>query len=265
MLTELTIAYKELLRYRGLIQFLSTGKRKARIFRTILGKTWYILEPLAHIAVYYVFIVLILGARDRYGVNPFVFILVGLAHYQILQKCVAYGSSSILSERNLLLQVRIEPLVFTAVAFNRVTKELSVFIALALAATALFGPPLSWRILFYPFALTLLLILGWSLAVFVGTTTVFIRDLKNATGVILRLLLYLSPVLYSVHFVPAEYLSLYEINPLVGIFSLLRWSLFAHPFPSTPSLLHSFIFITLFSAMAQYTYLMTRKQFTKVL
>jgi lipopolysaccharide transport system permease protein len=62
--------------------------------------------------------------------------------------------------------------------------------------------------------------------------TVRYRDFSHAIPVIMQIGFYASPVLYPITLVPEKWRGLYELNPLVGIVELTRWSLFAGtPFP----------------------------------
>ena len=64
-----------------------------------------------------------------------------------------------------------------------------------------------------------------------ATLQVFFRDVRQLLGIALRVLLYLSPVVYMVDFVPEEHRALYLLNPIGCLFAILQWSLLGGPAP----------------------------------
>ncbi len=86
-------------------------------------------------------------------------------------------------------------------------------------------------ILLLPVWLGLILLLGQGLGVFFAALSVRYRDIPHIIPVVLQMLLYASPVAYSVAAVPDRYLNLFYLNPLASLLQALRWSLFDTPFP----------------------------------
>jgi ABC-type polysaccharide/polyol phosphate export permease len=65
------------------------------------------------------------------------------------------------------------------------------------------------------FAVQLLLTCG--IALFISTATVFFRDLEHITEVLLTLLFYATPIIYSVDRLPDQYDWVVQINPLAPV------------------------------------------------
>jgi teichoic acid transport system permease protein len=70
--------------------------------------------------------------------------------------------------------------------------------------------------------LALILFMSTGLAMLVAATQVYFRDLSNFLPYMLRIWLYISPVLYFAANVPHGYTWLLKINPLAGL--LTAWS-----------------------------------------
>jgi lipopolysaccharide transport system permease protein len=51
------------------------------------------------------------------------------------------------------------------------------------------------------------------------------RDIREVTPVAVQMLLYISPVAYSVEAIPEQYVDIFALNPLVGVLEGFRWSL----------------------------------------
>jgi lipopolysaccharide transport system permease protein len=71
--------------------------------------------------------------------------------------------------------------------------------------------------------ITLMLAAGCSLIA--SALMVHYRDVGQVLPVGLQMLLYISPVAYSLDAVPDSLRSLYSLNPLVGVLEGFRWSL----------------------------------------
>ena len=68
------------------------------------------------------------------------------------------------------------------------------------------------------------------------------RDLANLIAIILRLLMFLTPVLYPLASVKPQLKWIVTINPLTPLFELFRFSLLGEGTLHTGSLLYSFLF-----------------------
>ena len=87
-------------------------------------------------------------------------------------------------------------------------------------------------ILTFPLWLALFVVLGLGIGLAAGALTVRYRDVQYVLPVGVQILLFLSPVAYSLSAVPAGSLTLYELNPLAGLLEGLRWSLLGTDPPS---------------------------------
>lgn len=265
MFAQVRENFQTIYQRRALVRFLSRSRREMSLFRTYLGRLWLLLVPLGNILVYYLLLTVVFRAGPRYGVDPFIFIMMGLSHYFILRRAVAGACSAFISQRNLLMQVNIEPLVFYAVAFHEAVLEFLTFIGLFFLFMFFFGitPPLGFFV-YYPVGMAILLIFSWSLGLLSATINVFLRDFQYIVNFGLRLLLYASPILYAVGFIPEEYVDLYMLNPLATVFGLFHAAFFGAEPPGTGYIVYAaFLAVTAFiCAHGFYNY--GKKYFTKL-
>ncbi len=234
------------------------------MFKTFMGRMWFLVTPLTHMLIYYFFLVIVLGARNRMGVNPFVFIMTGLTHYLFFTRAVNTSSGAILNNAKLLMQVKLEPLIFTAVTFNQALIDFIIWFGVYGVFYVILGPHVSWATAFYPLVLITLLVMAWSMSVLVSCLAVFIRDVQYFIPLAFRMLLYLSPVIYPVSFVEKKYHAFYFLNPLAGLFAGLQWTLLGGPFPPVPSLVICGVFVVLLVIAAHVVYTLGKHRFTKI-
>ena len=66
--------------------------------------------------------------------------------------------------------------------------------------------------------LCLSIAIGYGLA----TLSVFIQDLRQALGLLLTMLMFLTPIIYPVEMIPAEFLPMNNLNPMYHLLDAYR-------------------------------------------
>jgi len=187
-------ALADLLQYRQLVVLLVVRELKVRYKRSLFGLLWTMLNPLLLMVVYTVVFTAIMPSAVR---NFSVFLLSGLLPWIFFSTAVMQGLFSILGNQELIRKVRVPQSVFplSVVGSNLVNFTLSL-IPLFLLMIVL-RQPVSAALLFIPVAAFFLLLFTSGVTLLLASFTVFFRDVRHLTEVALQLLLYLSPVLYS--------------------------------------------------------------------
>ena len=221
--------YLTLLRNRFLIHFMVGAQRRSETARTLLSGAWEVLEPLSQMLIYYFLVVVVVRSG---GSNAVTMLLTGIVHYSFLSSTLISSFNAINRNRLLMLQVTMEPLVLIATSFYRSLWNFGIALALYWLFYLIAGPPLETRTLLYPVILLVLLTSSWAGSIILGTLVVFYLDLKPLTTVVLRVAMYLSPVVYLVTYVPEPLRQYYLYNPLACTFALLQWCLLGVPAPS---------------------------------
>jgi len=85
---------------------------------------------------------------------------------------------------------------------------------------------LNWGLLLFPVGILLQTALLVGLGLLVAPLCVMYTDLERTTKLILRVLFYASPIIYSVSDLPGIFPELAAFNPLSGIFTLYRVGFF---------------------------------------
>lgn len=223
--------YEALIRYRQLIAYLVGARNRTALFGTVLGRLWNALEPLGNIMIYYFLIVVLFDGRGSEGVNPFLMLVGGIAHYTFLSRALNTSVSSLVNNERLLLQLPIEPLVFIAVAFLETVWSLLWPLAIYGAIYVALGTSPSTVLLFYPVILVGLLWFTWCVMLLLASLGVFVRDLGSIVAIGARLMMYLSPVVYMGSLFPEPWDFILLFNPVACLFALLQWSLLGGDLP----------------------------------
>jgi lipopolysaccharide transport system permease protein len=99
------------------------------------------------------------------------------------------------------------------------------------------GVGLTSAIVALPLVIAIQFIWTLSLAYFTATFYVTFRDTQHLLGVLLNLLFFLSPVFYKSGDLPAQYQTLYRLNPMVHLLEAYRAILLSGVSPEPLSLL----------------------------
>lgn len=259
---------RSIYRYRGFIRFVAKRWRGGNIYKTIVGRGWLIITPLANMLIYYFLIAIVFQRGDMAGVHPFLMIMTGIVHYLFFHQSLNRACSAILNNESLLMQLSVDPIVFVAATAYQQVQDFLIVLFLYLVFYLWLGPGLTANVLWYPLCLLGLLLLIWSWSVIIASLTVFLRDLEQLLSITLRMLMYLSPVVYTIEFVPEQQWGLplrelYLYNPVACLFALLQWSLLGVSMPSAGPIVVLVAFIIASFWGGQLIYRRAKPKFTK--
>lgn len=189
-----------------------------------LGYLWSILEPAIQILVFWAVFTLLLGRERALGYEPFLlFVATGILPWTWVTGSI--NRASTISGRTAARMTtaaiprRAWPLEVVVVGFIQFLVVWPLYLVFAAVTTT---APSPWMLVGMPAAIALQSILLVGVALFVMPLVAITPDSRNVINVIVRVLFYVSPIIYSVSRVP-EWLQPYTvINPLTGILSLYR-------------------------------------------
>src|SRR6267142_2314388 len=129
--------------------------------------------------------------------NFALFLLSGLLPWLFFSTSILQGLTSILTNQELIRKVRLPQAVFplSVVGSTLVNFALSLFPLFLLMAVV--RQPFTPALLFLPAGIFVLALFTSGVTLLFSTFTVFFRDVRHLTEVLLQMLLYLSPVLYD--------------------------------------------------------------------
>jgi ABC-type polysaccharide/polyol phosphate export permease len=234
-------ALRELYDFRQLIGLLVMRELKVRYKRSVFGLLWTMINPLLLMVVYTVVFTTIMPS----GLHNFsVFLLSALLPWLFFSTSLMQGLNSILSNQDLIRKVRLPQAVFplSVVGSNLVNFALSL--APLVLLMAVLKQPFTPALLFLPVAMLILTVFTSGVTLLFATATVFFRDVKHLTEVLLQMLMYLSPVLYDLHMLGEQrswwfrfFKAFLKINPLTYLMALIREPVFYGRLPDLHTVL----------------------------
>jgi lipopolysaccharide transport system permease protein len=194
---------------------------------SVLGIGWSLITPLAMLAVYTFVFSQVFQARwggpeqtspHGYAINLFA----GLIVFNLCSECISRAPSLITSNPNYVKKVifPLEILGFVAVGSAIFHSSISLIVLLAIQLITAGGLPIT--ILWLPLVWLPLVIGSLALTWLLSAAGVFLRDIGQVIGVILNMLMFLSPIFFPLSAMPQKYQTLIDLNPLAQIIEQTR-------------------------------------------
>lgn len=210
---------------RGLLWSLVVRDIQSRYRGTMLGLLWAVVFPFMMLAVYAFVFGGVFNARwgSGGGMKDFVLMLYcGLIVHALFSETLTRSPSSILANPSYVKKV-VFPLELLTVS-HLATAVFNALISLGLLCLFLLiqDQSIPLTALYVPLVFAPLLVLTVGLAWFLAAIGVFFRDVGQIIGVIMSVLLFLSPVFYPASSAPALAQRLIYLNPLTYPIEELR-------------------------------------------
>lgn len=201
----------DLYNYRELLKTSIKKDIGGKYKHSFLGILWSFINPLLQISVYaFVFQIILRSDIENYAV----YLCCGLIPWQYFSSVVLRGAAIIVDNGNIIKKVYFprEVLPISLASSEGVNFLISTIIILGFVIFG--GIGLSHHILWYFLIVLLQYILSIGVALIVSSITVYFRDLQHILGILMQLLFYATPIVYSMDSVPANFKWLVKINPM---------------------------------------------------
>ncbi len=260
---------RSLLVNRQLIVQMTKREVAGRYQGSILGLAWSFFNPLFMLAVYTFVFSVVFQARWGIGSDSkteFALILFGgLIIFNLFADCISRAPTLIMANTNYVKKVvfplEILPWVVLGSALFHGAISLLVWLA---AYVAFFGMPhltvLYLPLIILPFRLFIMGV-SWTLA----SLGVYLRDVSQFIGILITVMMFLSPIFYPVTALPEAYRHFLYVNPLTSVIEQTRAVLFWGKAPNF-SMLGIFLVVGATIAWLGFAWFQkTRKGFADVL
>jgi homopolymeric O-antigen transport system permease protein len=206
-------------RYRDLVFALVARDLKVRYRRSSIGFLWTMLQPLLMMLVLEV----VFSALFRFELTNYpVYALAGILFWNFFSQSIVASMNSLRGNAQLLQKLPVPKAVFP------VATVLSGVINLGFAIVPLMGllvvthHPLRPALLFLPIAVALAALFTLGAGLLLSPLAVFFHDVTELIGVVLMLVMYLTPIFYPKEIVPERLRWIVRFNPVRSILEVFR-------------------------------------------
>lgn len=206
-----------------------------------LGLAWIVVIPLVLVAIYtFVFGMVLsstfsIGTRTRIEV-PLLF-FTGLTVFGFFMEVVG-RSPNFIRENAVYVKKIVFPLeILPWVLIGTALFKFAINFALLLVFLGVFTGGVPAGALMLPLVLVPFLLMTAGLSWLLAAVGTYVRDLPHAIQALAPIIMFISPIFYSVQQVPAPFATLYYANPLTFVLESVRGLLFFDTAPSAAGLL----------------------------
>ena len=227
---------RDLLGARDLFVLLLRRELQVRYKQTALGVGWIVLQPLVPA----VLLAIVFGAFARLpsaGSPYFLFALSGFVLYQFFASAVNRTGASLIKDAGLITKVYFPRAVLPLANGAAGVVDFVIGLTLLLVLALLSGRPFTATVLLVPVIASATLVMAIGIGMGVAALNAHFRDFGYVVPFALQVLLYGSPVMYSLELVPREWQDVIAVNPLVGLIEAFRWSVLGTAAPSSTHVL----------------------------
>jgi lipopolysaccharide transport system permease protein len=226
--TWLGVELSEIYAYRGLLLRLTRKDFLGTYQQTLLGPFWVLIQPLLTVITYVLVFNKVIGISTN-GVPPFLFNLIGITLWNLFSEVFLNTAKSFSQNAGIFNKVYFPRII---VALSAVYLQLILFGIQLLLLIVVFGYFLiTGKITANPanfFLIIPIIIITTGIAFGAGlilsVMTAKYRDLMALIQLLIRLLMFVCPVFYSLSMVPEKVKWMVNLNPLSSQFEYFRYA-----------------------------------------
>jgi ABC-2 type transport system permease protein len=222
---------REVFQQRQLLDLLIRRDLKSRYKDSALGFAWTLIRPLVQLGIYWLILGQILGSAR--AIPEFaIYIFAGLTLYGLFSEIVSGATGSVVANAGLLKKVYVPREIYPLSAVGGALFNFGIQLVILLIATLAFRSfPTLENLAFFVPATLVILVWGTALGILLSALNVYLRDMAYLVEVLMMLLMWASPIVYSWQMVfsratggPWEWvLPIYTNNPItLGILGFHR-------------------------------------------
>ncbi len=215
--------------HRELLYFLAWRDVKLRYKQTVLGAAWAILQPLLTMVVFTVLFGRLAGMPTDGEPYP-IFSYVALLPWNFFVTAITNSSNSLVANNSLITKVYFPRLVIPAAAVSAGLVDLAIASAVLILMMPWYGIGFHCGLLMLLPLVAMTTVFAAGVGAWSAAMNVKYRDVRYALPFAIQILMFLTPIIYPVSFVPARWRWALGLNPLSGIIQGFRDAVFGRSF-----------------------------------
>ena len=205
-------------RNRALIKLLARREVIGRYHGSVLGIMWSLVMPVLMLGVYtFVFSIVFKARWSEASTSRTEFALTlfaGLLVFNLFAECANKATGLILYNQNYVKKVLFPLEIFPWISLFAALFHMAIsYLVWQVLYVVLFGlPPVT--VLLFPLVLAPFILFTMGVSWLLAALSVYLRDLVQLVGVMVTVLMFMSPIFYPLSALPAKYQFVIGLNPL---------------------------------------------------
>ncbi|WP_114241364.1 ABC transporter permease [Dyella sp. C9] len=193
---------------------------RARFARSRLGALWMIIHPLAQAAIYALILSDVMSARlpgvdDKLAYS--IYLLGGTLGWSLFSELLVRCTSIFIDNANTMKKVRFPKICLPLITSGVALVNCALLFVATLLIMGIFGRYPGINVLWVVPLVAVTLVLGLGVGLILGTLNVFVRDIGQVVPILLQIMFWFTPIVYSPEILPASIRPLIYLNPMSGI------------------------------------------------
>jgi lipopolysaccharide transport system permease protein len=234
------IDFKAMWQFRDLLFAFADRDIRLRYRQTVLGGIWVILQPLLSALIFAVVFGFIAKMPSQ-GMPYFLIAFSGMLGWTLFQGNLTRVTPSLIGNGPLIRKVYFPRLLAPLGVVPSVLLDFMVSLAVMVVLLFVYDVVPGWGLLLFPLCVLSILMLSLGLGLIGASLSVKYRDIQHIVPFVTQLLMYASPVGYSIAVVPERIRPYYLLNPLAEPIDAIRWSILGVGNPSFAYLAYAFV------------------------
>lgn len=205
--------------YRFVLKELVGREIKRKYARSYLGIVWSVLNPLLSMIVLSV----IFSQMFKRSIENYpVYYLTGMIIWTMFTGATNAAMTTLVDNKNMLIKVRFPMRIFVLSRVFTALVNLGYSLIPYVGMLLFFRIHITWRVIWYPFILIMLLLFSLGISYMLSVAYVFFGDVKHLYSVLLTLWMYCSALFYPVDMLPDNVRLIVTYNPVFGFINAAR-------------------------------------------
>ena len=237
---------------------------RGRYKGSLLGFAWNLITPLCQIIVYYVVFSTVFNNEIQ---NFHIYLVTGMVPWNFFSEAIIQGAASIVANADMTKKIyfprEVLPISSVASRFVNLLLTLSIVMVLILIS----GHGLNLKM--FPWLLVTLLIefvLALAVALLLSAINVYYHDIEYITNVIMMVVIWVTPIMYSLDSINTGYLSIIvKLNPMTTLIDAYHKILYYKQIPNIDSLLFLLVMAVVLLIISENIFIRLEKKFAEEL
>jgi len=215
---------RELWNYRELVYFLAWREIKVRYKQTAIGVAWAVLQPLAMMVIFTVFLGKLAKIPSE-GVPYPLFAYAALLPWQLFSRTITESTNSLVADQRLITRVYFPRIIVPISTTIAAVVDFVIAAGLLLVLMLIYGVVPGAAAVWLPAFVLLMIVTALGVGFWLSALNVEYRDVAYTIPFLNQFWFFLTPVVYPSSLVPERWQVLYGLNPMVGVVEGFRWAL----------------------------------------
>jgi ABC-2 type transport system permease protein len=174
------------------------------------------------------------------------FLLTGILSWTWFNGAVTDSARSLVMESKMVRSIAIPRYLWVIKSIGAKGAEFVLALPILVVISIIANAEVSAALLFIPLAFVVQFLLLSGIGLILAPLTVLARDTTNILRILLRMMFYLTPIIYGVSDIPERFQTIAYLNPMTGIISMYRAGFWNDPNLVTPIVFSVIISLIIF-------------------